>query len=561
MADLPVIMATAKDDSEDIVEALKLGANDYVTKPLDFPIVNARVEVQLATKRAKEEAQRLARDLSASNRRLEEVQRRLVELQQGATGSQGLAAWTRAMIEGISPLVGVPEIAVFVQDDKSLRAMGTTSLAPPTPEELEAARRAPKERDGRTVLAVLGSLGELHGAAVVPARISPWADAERQLLESFVRNLGTALDLQKVRGRLAEVERNRAASRQEMLARGVDVLVVCPICRRCYSQTTETCPQDGGRVKSPRLLPFRVEKRYRLVRQIGEGGMGTVFEAHDERLGRGVALKILRADLFEDGEGLVRFEREARAVAGIDNPGVIKMYDSGELEDGSAFLVMELLQGVTLKDLITRDGRGSCRQVAALVRQAAGALEAAHAAGILHRDVKPENFVCTPKDGTFQSKLLDFGVAKTMDMETGVTRAGTVLGTPRYMSPEQVQDKPLDVRSDLYSLAVVVYEALAGIPVVPDGALPKVMMDVAVRPSVPLSTHLPWLPRAVTAAFGAALEKEPERRPVSVARWASSFVDVLDETPDEALGWDLAHGGTVDERAVTQPSLPPVGPR
>jgi serine/threonine protein kinase len=399
----------------------------------------------------------------------------------------------------------------------------------------------------------------VHGAAVVPARVSLWAEAERQLLESFVKNLGTALDLQKVRGRLAEVERNRAASRQEMLARGVDVLVVCPICRRCYSQATEVCPQDDARVKSPRLLPFRVEKRYRLVRQLGEGGMGTVFEAHDEKLGRGVALKILRSDLFEDGEGLVRFEREARAVAGIDHPGVIKMFDTGELEDGSAFLVMELLQGATLKDLIGRDGRGSCRQVAALVRQSAAALEAAHAAGILHRDVKPENFVCIPKDGAFQAKLLDFGVAKSMDVETGVTRAGTVLGTPRYMSPEQVQDKPLDARSDLYSLAVVVYEALAGVPVVPDGALPKVMMDVAVKPSVPLSTHLPWLPRAVTSAFSAALEKDAERRPASVGKWAASFVSVLEETPDDALGWDIERGGSVDERAITQPSVPRLG--
>ncbi|HKC24217.1 MAG TPA: response regulator, partial [Thermoanaerobaculia bacterium] len=127
ISDLPVIMATAKDTAEDVLDALKLGANDYVTKPLDFPIVHARIEVQLATKRAKEEAQRLARDLSASNRRLEEVQRRLVELQQGATGAtQGLAAWTRTMAEGISPLVGVSEIGVFTVDERSVRPLGAS---------------------------------------------------------------------------------------------------------------------------------------------------------------------------------------------------------------------------------------------------------------------------------------------------------------------------------------------------------------------------------------------------------------------------------------------------
>jgi CheY-like chemotaxis protein len=547
LSDLPVIMATAKDSAEDVLDSLKKGANDYVTKPLDFPIVLARVEVQLAYKRAKEEAQKLAKDLSASNRRLEEVQRRLVELQQGATGAtQGLAAWTQTMVEGIAPLVGVREIGVYSIDEKGVHPLTATSsgLPAPAPSELEDARHGPKERGGKgsaqTVVAVLGPLGELHGGVVVPARVSLWADTERQLLDSFVRNLGTALDLQKVRGRLAEVEQRRAQSKQEMIARGIDVLTVCPLCKRCYSQAQTHCTLDGQVLKTPRLLPYRIAGRYRLVQLIGEGGMGTVFRAQDERLGRRVAMKILRSECFEDGEGHVRLQQEARAVANIDHPGVVKIFDSGDLEDGSAFLVMELVDGVNLKNVLERSGRGSCHQVATLIRQGAGALEAAHRAGVIHRDLKPENFICTPIDGSFQAKLLDFGVAKTIEVDTGVTRAGIVLGTPRYMSPEQVQDKPLDQRSDLYSFAVVAYECLAGMPVVAESGLPKVMMDVAVKTAPRITRYLPWMPERVASAFSKALEKDPEKRPKSLSEWAASFVDTLDAIPDETPGWDFS---------------------
>jgi serine/threonine protein kinase len=304
------------------------------------------------------------------------------------------------------------------------------------------------------------------------------------------------------------------------------------------------------------LADERIGGRYLVKRILGKGGMGTVFEAQDERLERRVAIKILRNELFQDGEGLMRFEREARAVAGIDHPGVIKMYDSGDLSDGSAFLVMELLDGATLKDVLARDGRGTPRQVASLVRQGASALEAAHRAGILHRDVKPENFVCAPGEaGTFTVKLLDFGVAKTMEIESGVTRAGTVLGTPRYMSPEQVQDKPLDSRSDLYSFAVVAYEALTGVPVVADGALPRVMMDVAVKAPVPVSHHLKSLPKSVVAAFASALEKDADRRPATLHGWAATFVDDLEQLPADVPGWRFFRGD-VDEGASTEPHIP-----
>ena len=549
VSELPIIMATAKDAAEDVLSALKLGANDYVTKPLDFPIVQARVEVQLAYKRAKDEAQRLATDLSASNRRLEEVQRRIVELQSGATGAtQGLAAWSKSMAEGIAPLVSVAEIAVYtLEEQQRVRPLFGSTLRAPSFSELEASRRGSLERATpsggvETLLPILGSAGELLGGVLVPARVSVWADTERGLLESFVRNLGTALDLQRVRGRLAEAEQRRAASRQEMLDKGVEVLHVCPVCSRCYPSSVAKCEVDASELKLPRLLPFRIHGRYRLQQLVGEGGMGTVFRALDERLSRPVALKVLRTELFNDKEARQRFALEARSVAGIDHPGVIRIFDSGDLDDGSAYLVMEFVEGINLKELLDRDGRGSHQQVATLIRLGAEALEAAHRAGLVHRDIKPENFICIPEGRGFTVKLLDFGIAKPVDVvDTGMTQAGTVLGTPRYMSPEQVQGKALDLRSDLYSFAVVCYEALTGVPVVRDlAALPAVLMEVAFKNAPLAPTHLPDLPEDLDRAFERALEKEPDLRPDSVRDWAVSFVALLDDMPDYIRGWEMS---------------------
>ncbi|MEO6323164.1 MAG: protein kinase, partial [Thermoanaerobaculia bacterium] len=545
LSDLPIIMATAKDGNEDILASLRMGANDYVTKPLDFAIVHARVEVQLAYKRAKDEAQRLASDLSAANARLEEVQHKIVELQKGATGTyHGMAAWAHSMADGIARLVGVAEIAVFSMDESGVTLLSGSSPRLPTLQDLESARGGPRERATKngveTLLAILGPQGELHGGVVVPARITAWGNSEQRLLESFARNLGTALDLQSVRSKLAKAEQRQAASRKEMLDRGLQVLQICPTCGRCYHEQPSLCEDDASPLKSPQLLPYRIQSRYRLVHLIGEGGMGMVFSAYDERLGRNAALKILRPEAFKSEDGRTRFEREAQALAGIDHPGVIRVFDSGELDDGSPYMVMELVEGMTLKSVLESEGRGTCRQVATLVRQGAAALEAAHAVGLVHRDIKPENFICIPAGTSFLVKLLDFGIAKSMAVDGGVTQAGMVLGTPRYMSPEQVKGKPVDARSDLYSFATVAYEALTGAAGVAERTeLGAILLEVALTSPPPLSERIPWIPAEVDEAFMKGLSKEPEDRPAGLQAWADSFVSALERLPAVGRGWDI----------------------
>ncbi|MCA9638934.1 MAG: serine/threonine protein kinase, partial [Myxococcales bacterium] len=185
---------------------------------------------------------------------------------------------------------------------------------------------------------------------------------------------------------------------------------------------------------------------------------------------------------FRDVNVRLRFRQEARAIARISHPGVIALYDTGELPDGSAFLVMEKLVGLDLADMIDHYGPGTPAQVAALMRQAGAALAAAHRADLVHRDIKPENIFLVDGTGGFLVKILDFGLAKSMSLETtNLTQTGVVMGTPVYMSPEQIQGKDLDARSDLYSFASVCYEALTGRRVVESEEFAKVCAEVLHR--------------------------------------------------------------------------------
>ncbi len=206
---------------------------------------------------------------------------------------------------------------------------------------------------------------------------------------------------------------------------------------------------------------------YRVLEKIGSGGMGEVYRATDDRLGRDVAIKILQASLATDSDRLRRFEQEARAAAALNHPNIVAVYDVG-MHEGSPYIVSELLEGHTLREHLLR-GPLSRRQAADFGLQIANGLAAAHDKHIIHRDLKPENLFIT-RDG--RMKILDFGIAKLTAPEltderslatlTTQTKSGSVLGTVAYMSPEQLRGKSVDHRSDIFSFGTVLYEMLAG---------------------------------------------------------------------------------------------------
>ena len=239
----------------------------------------------------------------------------------------------------------------------------------------------------------------------------------------------------------------------------------CPACGGCYESGTGRCRAEGARlvaVTAPRLLAGR----YQLERRLGRGGMGTVYVALDTLLDRRVATKLIRQDLVGLPEAAARFQREARAAAAFSHPNVVTVHDFG-VAGAHAFLVMELLDGRTLRDALRVEERLTCECALAILRDVSGAVDAAHRRQIVHRDLKPEN-ICLVSHGAGESaKVLDFGIAKFLalgdsdPLSTDPTGAA-LLGTPLYMAPEQLRGEDAGPSWDLWALAVIAFEMLIG---------------------------------------------------------------------------------------------------
>lgn len=341
---------------------------------------------------------------------------------------------------------------------------------------------------------------------------------------------------------------------KEMQDQGIATLQICPACGRCYDHTVSHCEGDGKSLETPRVLPFRILNRYRLTNLIGQGGMGAVFKAQDQTLKRFVAIKIIRAEHLSDLSMRSRLEREAHILAQLNHPAVINLYDYGELPDGSAFLIMELLEGCDLAYVLNTQGPGTPSQVARVLEQAAEALAKAHAFGIIHRDIKPANFFLVPLPSGFQTKVLDFGLAKPIGEHSSLTLSGMLVGTPKYMSPEQIRHHPLDERSDLFSLACVAYELLAGAAAFRDETIPQVLTKILTTEPEPLSKLLPGIAAELDHAFVQAFNKDAQLRPKTVALWVEEVAPLLVKMPSSVAGWRVdnlqAVAPTVDRGSV-----------
>jgi len=256
---------------------------------------------------------------------------------------------------------------------------------------------------------------------------------------------------------------------------------------------------------------------YRIVEQIGAGGMGVVYRAHDERLDRNVAIKVLPEEVAADPDRLARFEREARAVAALSHPNILEIHDFGS-EGGVTYAVMEMLEGRNLRDTVG-EGQLPLRTITDYAVQIAGGLAAAHDRGIVHRDLKPENLFVT-RDG--HVKILDFGLAKLREPEqdlatetptaTLMTSPGTVVGTVAYMAPEQISGHPADHRSDIFALGVVLYEMLAGKRPFLGATAAETTAAILKDEPEPLSTVSTTAPPALASIVSRCLEKDPKDR-------------------------------------------------
>src|SRR4051812_7706810 len=262
-------------------------------------------------------------------------------------------------------------------------------------------------------------------------------------------------------------------------------------------------------------------EKYRLVRELGRGGMAAVYEAENVHIGKRVAVKVLAAELTASTIVVERFLREARAAAAISSPYICDVYDSGKLEDGRPFLVLELLEGESLYERMTRVRQIDVPSTIRMISQVSRGLTKAHAAGIVHRDLKPENiFLTKDEEGTLLAKILDFGLPKfslPMGNEPGqarLTREGAVFGTPAYMSPEQVKGQGhVDHRADLWALGCMTYESLTGRTVwSTEQGVAMTFAQIASAPLPNALTFRPDLPAHFQSWFEKALARSVEAR-------------------------------------------------
>jgi eukaryotic-like serine/threonine-protein kinase len=249
-----------------------------------------------------------------------------------------------------------------------------------------------------------------------------------------------------------------------------------------------------------------VDGRYRILKRLGSGGMADVYCARDEELGRKVALKLLYRNLAEDTQFVERFRREASSAAGLQHPNIVGIFDRGEW-DGTYYIAMEYVEGRTLKDIIRERGPAPPDAAVDIVLQILRAAGFAHQRGVVHRDIKPHNVLI---DDEGRVKVADFGIARAGASD--VTETGSIMGTAQYISPEQAQGRPVDARSDLYSIGVVLYELLTGrVPFDAESPVSIALMQVNEAPVPPMELN-PSIPPALDAVVMRALEKDPARR-------------------------------------------------
>ncbi|MDE3150790.1 MAG: protein kinase [Gemmatimonadota bacterium] len=335
-------------------------------------------------------------------------------------------------------------------------------------------------------------------------------------------------------------------------------LKICPQCGAEYELDQRFCPKDGTTLRMQGgendLVGSIIADRYHVLRKLGEGGMGQVYLAEHVKMGRKSAVKVMNPGMVHDADAISRFNREAANASRINHPNVAAVYDFGETGEGLIYLAMEFVEGPPLTKLIEQQGALPPLRAADIARQAADALSVAHDMGIVHRDLKPDNImVAKNRDGSDLVKVVDFGIAKAADNEAQkVTKTGLVVGTPEYMSPEQLAGDKLDGRSDIYSLALVAFNMLTGkLPFPSESAQEAMIMRLTDKPK-PLAEMKPdvaWTAE-VQAVMDRALERDANLRYQTASEFGRDLYRTVSAMPQSVA----AEAGTQVMGAASVPA-------
>ena len=307
------------------------------------------------------------------------------------------------------------------------------------------------------------------------------------------------------------------------------------------------CPRDGSALRSQNkqndLVGTVIAERYHVIKKLGEGGMGAVYLAEHVKMGRKSAIKVMNPGMHQDADAIARFNREASNASRLNHPNICAIYDFGETSEGLIYLAMEYIEGKSLTALIEERGALAAGRAASIVHQAADALQVAHDYGIVHRDLKPDNIMITKdRNGVDIAKVVDFGIAKASSSDAQkVTKTGLVVGTPEYMSPEQLAGDKLDGRSDIYSLALVAFNCFTGtLPFPSNSAQEAMIMRLTDHPKTlaEMKSDVAWPPE-LQQVMDRALARDAKDRTASAAEFGRALSKAVEGMPSQAASAEM----------------------
>jgi hypothetical protein len=386
------------------------------------------------------------------------------------------------------------------------------------------------------VVAMKGSGERLVGLLMLGERKSeePFTHNDRRLLRAVAAQLAMAYENVVLKQQVEREKKYRRDVLSHVEGPAANLVRECAECGRCYDGATPVCERDGAELEISLPVERTLDGKYRLDRRIGSGGMGAVYEGTDLRLSRQVAVKVVVGGEAGKSVNLKRFEREARASAQLAHPNIVTVFDYGAAGDEGAYLVMELLAGVTLRDEMRRLGRVPPDVAAEWFEGVFDGMRTAHAAGVVHRDLKPENIlIAEAADGKKVVKILDFGLAKVhfqgAPAAENLTVPGVMMGTFGYMPPEQLLGEEVDVRSDVFSLGVIVAEALTGKPPFDTKGWGALLMSIY-RGGFRIESDLPEVAR-VSEILARALANDRAARYATVDEFQRDLIPALRACP------------------------------